>query len=74
VRTASYLTGGSRDKTLAATNEEKKRAAMNLRAIIVGRSGMGMTWRIRAHEPNGFIGFPMCRQQSQQIPARGLDR
>jgi hypothetical protein len=39
---------------LAATKEEKKRAAMNLGAIIVERSGRGMTWRVGAHEPNVF--------------------
>jgi hypothetical protein len=64
VRTASYLTGGSRGKTLAAMKEEKKRAAMNLRAIIVERSGMGMTWRVGPHEPNAFIEFPISRQRS----------
>ena len=64
MRTTSYLRGGSRDKTLAATKEEKKRAAMDLMAIIVERSGMGMTWRIGVHEPNAFIGFPMCCQRS----------
>ena len=63
MRTTSYLTGGSRGKTLAVMKEEKKRATMNLLVIIVERSGIGMTWRIGAHEPNGFIGFLMCRQR-----------
>ena len=61
MRATSYLSRGSRGKTLAVIKEERKRAAMNLIAIIVERSGMGMTWRIGAHEPNAFIGFPMCR-------------
>ena len=73
MRIASYLTGGSRGKTLAVMKEEKKRAAMDLMAIIVERSGRGMTWRIGAHEPNAFIGFLMCRQRIQQISARRLD-
>ena len=64
MRTASYLTGGSRGKILAAMKEEKKRAAMNLRAIIVERSGRGMTWRIGVHEPNTFIESPMHGRRS----------
>jgi hypothetical protein len=40
---------------LAAAKEEKKRAAMNPGVIIVERSGIGMTWRIGAHEPDAFI-------------------
>jgi hypothetical protein len=78
VRATSYLSRGSRGKTLAVTKEEKKRAAMNLIAIIVERSGMGMTWRVGAHEPNAFIEFPMCctrisdRQMSWFPHGKGL--